>query len=130
MTKAELNEILQAECRLVWANLCHAYPALGEMPIVRLNGSLTKTAGRAFQEERIVEFGTKFFTYSIAYYATMMRVIVPHELIHIADFDLFGESELQCGHGVNWCNMMRQYGLDANPKHNMVKVTRNHLNLR
>jgi predicted SprT family Zn-dependent metalloprotease len=49
----------------------------------------------------------------------MMDVILPHEIIHQADFNLFGESEKICGHGEKWCEIMVNYGLPANPYHTM-----------
>jgi predicted SprT family Zn-dependent metalloprotease len=48
-----------------------------------------------------------------------MDVILPHEIIHQADWNLFGKSEKICGHGANWQKIMLEYGLPANPHHTM-----------
>jgi predicted SprT family Zn-dependent metalloprotease len=49
----------------------------------------------------------------------MFAQILPHEIIHQADFDLFGESEKNCGHGKNWVSLMLQYGLKPDFYHTM-----------
>jgi predicted SprT family Zn-dependent metalloprotease len=49
----------------------------------------------------------------------MIDIILPHEIIHQADFNLFGESEKKCGHGKNWCAIMQTYGLSPQKYHNM-----------
>ncbi len=53
----------------------------------------------------------------------MLQVILPHELIHQADFDLYGDSEKICGHGKRWAKLMVEYGLEPEPFHTM-KVSR------
>ena len=49
----------------------------------------------------------------------MNSVILPHEIIHQADYNLFGEAEKSCGHGRKWCEMMVKYGLPANKYHSL-----------
>jgi predicted SprT family Zn-dependent metalloprotease len=49
----------------------------------------------------------------------MFTIILPHEIAHQADFDLFGESEKFCGHGVKWAEIMLQLGLPANKYHDL-----------
>ena len=49
----------------------------------------------------------------------MFAVILPHEMAHQADFNLFGDSEKNCGHGRKWCEIMVRYGLPANKYHSM-----------
>jgi len=71
------------------------------------------------QDENLVRLGYKFFLHSEQYNRQMLSVILPHEIIHQADFDLFGESEKNCGHGKNWCNLMIQYGLEPKTHHTM-----------
>ena len=109
----------------VWGTLCELRPRLVRYnpPKIVLNGRLWRTAGRCFQDTRTVDLGVKFFEHSRSYGIIMLTVIVPHELIHQADFDLYGESEKTCGHGKNWRKLMLEYGLPDNPYHSM-EVTR------
>ena len=64
-------------------------------------------------------FDYKFFKNGNKNFNYMIDVILPHEIIHQADFDLFGESEKICGHGEKWCEIMVNYGLPAEKYHNM-----------
>jgi predicted SprT family Zn-dependent metalloprotease len=49
----------------------------------------------------------------------MLSVILPHELAHQIDFNLFGESEKKHGHGKNWVNVMVKLGLEPNRYHSL-----------
>lgn len=117
----DLNTLVQHRARGVWRRLQREYPELAahDMPTVKLNGRLWRTAGRCFQETQTVELGTKFFVHNAS---DMIQTILPHEMIHAADWILHGESEKKCGHGVTWQKMMLQYGLEANPFHCMVVI--------
>jgi predicted SprT family Zn-dependent metalloprotease len=125
MTRKDLLNIIQNQTNLIWDNLCELYPRLVKYnpPIIKLNGRLYRTAGRCLQEENIIELGTKFFNHSIQYRDIMTEVILPHEIIHQVDYNLFGESEAKCGHGKKWCEIMINYGLPAEKYHNM-EITR------
>lgn len=124
-TKQDIQNVVTREVSRVWDVLCETYPKLCKHnpPVVKLSGRLYRTAGRAFQELNIVEFGYKFFVANGDYYHNMLAIIVPHEVIHIADYMLYGESEKKCGHGKTWVKMMETYGLEPNPFHNML-ITR------
>ena len=121
MDRNKLQTLLDRRADAVWAVLCELRPRLVRYnpPKIKINGRLYRTAGRCFQDTRIVDVGYRFFTYSQRYSSIMLNIIVPHELIHQADFDLYGDSELTCGHGKNWCKLMLEYGLPANPYHTM-----------
>lgn len=125
MDKQKTLYLLEKETDLVWDTLCELYPALVKFnpPKIKLNPYFWRTAGCCHQEGGIVELGYKFFARSEAYFNTMVDIILPHELIHQADYNLHGYSEKNCGHGVQWCEMMIQYGLEPNPFHNM-EITR------
>ena len=49
----------------------------------------------------------------------MLNVILPHEIAHQIDFNLYGFSELKCGHGKKWCETMVKLGLPANKFHSL-----------
>ncbi len=88
-------------------------------PIIELNGRLWRVAGLSHQESNVVELGYKFFAYSPDYANNMAKIILPHEIIHQADYNLFGLSEAKCGHGNNWKMLMLQYGLSPDIHHSM-----------
>jgi len=125
MDKTKLQAVLDRRADRVWNDLCELRPRLVRFnpPKIKINGRLWRTAGRCFQETRKVDVGYKFFEHSREYGIIMLATIVPHELIHQADFDLYGESEKNCGHGKNWRKLMLEYGLPDNPFHSM-EITR------
>ena len=123
MTPAIREQVRQAVlpyCKTVWQALKSIYPELGVMPAIVINNRLTKTAGQCFQPENVVELSGNFLLHSKAYQEKMIFQVVPHELIHAADYQLFGKSEKRCGHGSNWKIMMVRFGLDPEPFHDMV----------
>lgn len=121
MDRTTLEKLIVAETAIIWDSLCEMYPKLCKLnpPKIRLCGRLWRTAGMCHQEDRIVQLGYKFFLHSAEYRKQMFTVILPHEIIHQADFDLFGQSEKICGHGENWQKIMIQYGLEPNKFHSM-----------
>lgn len=116
---AQLHREIQARTHKVWADLCEINPRLCRFdpPIVNLNGRLYRTAGWCYQATRRIELGIKFF--EAGFYARMMHVTLPHEIIHQADFDLYGPSNKKCGHGTGWVKLMVEYGLEPEPFHTM-----------
>lgn len=121
MDRKTLQTILERETATVWDSLCELQPKLCKFnpPVITLCGRLWRSAGMCHQETRIVKLGYKFFLHSADYRKQMFAQILPHEIIHQADFDLFGESEKKCGHGENWQNLMLQYGLKPEKYHSM-----------
>ena len=121
MKKKDLLAILQNQTNLIWDTLCEMYLPLTHFnpPVIELNGRLWRTAGRCHQEDNVIQLGTKFLEHSIEYRDIMTDIILPHEIIHQADYNLFGESEAKCGHGKHWREIMINYGLEPNPYHNM-----------
>ena len=120
MDRKKLTQALNVQASTIWDSLCEMYPKLAKFdcPQIALNGRLYRTAGRCHQETNLIELGTKFFE-TQQNYVTMFNVILPHEIIHQADFNLFGESEKICGHGRKWQEIMVQYGLEPEPHHSM-----------
>ena len=120
MDKKILTRLLKRESVMIWDSLCEIYPDLTKFdcPQIALNGRLWRTAGRCQQETNFIELGTKFF-YTKKNCDTMVNVILPHEIIHQADYNLFGLSEAKCGHGKKWCEIMINYGLPADKYHSM-----------
>ena len=120
MDKKIILKLINRESVMVWDSLCEIYPMLTKFdcPKFELNGRLWRTAGMCFQEESRIELGYKFFQEKTTR-NTMIDTILPHEIIHQADYNLFGDSDKNCGHGVIWCEIMVNYGLDADPYHTM-----------
>ena len=121
MDKITILENLLKKADATWARLQSLYPTLREhkTPEVILNNRLYRTAGRAFQEDCVIELASKFLLHSQEFHDTMYHVILPHELAHVADFLVFGESEKKCGHGQKWRDIMLQLGLEPDPFHTM-----------
>jgi predicted SprT family Zn-dependent metalloprotease len=121
MDKKTMLKILQRNTAMVWDTLCELYTPLVHYnePKIELNPYIWRTAGSCYQEENLIQMGYKFMKYSPEYYNYMLQIILPHEIIHQADYNLFGVSEKNCGHGVNWQRIMVEYGLPANPYHTM-----------
>ena len=121
MDKKSLSKLLYNQTLIIWDNLCEIHPRLSRYnpPIIELNGRLWRVAGLAHQEDNLVELGYLFFTYSPEYAKTMTNIILPHEIIHQADYNLFGLSEAKCGHGNKWREIMINYGLSPDVYHSM-----------
>lgn len=121
MNRIALSILLNNQAQIIWDTLCELYPRLTKYnpPIIKVNGRLYRTAGRCHQEDNLVELGYLFFTYSPDYAKTMTNIILPHEIIHQADYNLFGLSEAKCGHGKKWHEIMVNYGLSPDVYHYM-----------
>jgi predicted SprT family Zn-dependent metalloprotease len=121
MDKKKLLTLIERESVMIWDSLCEIYPTLVayDVPKVKLNPYFWRCAGICLQQENVIELGYKFFKNGNKNFNYMIDVILPHEIIHQADFDLFGESEKICGHGEKWCEIMVNYGLPADKFHTM-----------
>jgi len=121
MDRKKLTNILNNQTLIIWDTLCELYPRLSRYnpPIIEVNGRIYRTAGRCHQEDNMIQMGYKFFLYSPEFANNMTKIILPHEIIHQADYNLFGLSEAKCGHGNNWKMLMVQYGLSPDIHHSM-----------
>jgi predicted SprT family Zn-dependent metalloprotease len=121
MDKKALLTLIERESEMIWDSLCEIYPTLVayDVPKVKLNPYFWRCAGICLQEKNVIELGYKFFKNGNKNFNYMIDVILPHEIIHQADFNLFGESEKICGHGEKWCEIMVNYGLPADKFHTM-----------
>lgn len=121
MDKAKTLEIVCDLTNRIWDAMGEIHPRILKIdpPEIYLCGRLSRTAGKCYQSERKIHLGWKFFQYSKAYRDIMYFEILPHELIHQIDYDLFGDSEKNCGHGKNWQMLMLQYGLEPKKYHSM-----------
>ena len=118
------DSILKVLCKRrdnIWLVLCELYPRLVRYnpPDIKLSARLYRTAGYNHQDENQVILGYKFILYSEQYRDNMINIILPHEIIHQADYNLYGLSEKRCGHGKNWVSMMQAYGLPPDKFHSM-----------
>lgn len=102
-----------------WLEYCEIFPVLVayDCPQIILNNRFTKTAGCCYQETNIIHISTKFL---LAHETEMLRTILPHELAHQIDWNLYGLSEKKCGHGKNWQIIMVELGLAPNKYHSLV----------
>ena len=110
---------LKKKAEIIWLELCEIHPTLlkFDCPEIKLNNRMWRCAGQAFQTCGYITISSKF--YDAGYKTRMDKVVLPHELIHMADYYLYGESEKRCGHGMNWMMLMVQYGLEPEPLHTM-----------
>lgn len=103
----------------IWSALAESYPKLVrfDAPKIVLNNRFTKTAGCNYQTLNQIDLATKFFARNSV---EMFSVILPHEIAHQADYNIFGQSEKKCGHGKNWAKIMVELGLPANKYHSLI----------
>jgi predicted SprT family Zn-dependent metalloprotease len=108
--RMDYQKLLDENGAYLWPKLQKLWPALGSfgLPQFRVDKRLKRSRGLAYQETRIIRISHDSL---VSNYRYTMVTILPHELIHIADFDLYGLSELKCGHGIQWQKMMIEYGL-------------------
>ena len=113
-----LIQVLEQQVSRTWRELQELYPKLKKYnaPKVKINNRMWRTAGLAHCEIHCVEFSSKFFN---RYEFEMYREIIPHELIHVADFIINGDDPTNFWHGPMWCKMMQEYGLEPNRFHNL-----------
>ena len=111
-----LIQVLEQKVSRIWHELQELYPKLKKhnAPKVKINNRMWRTAGLAHCEIHCVEFSSKFFN---RYEFEMYREIIPHELIHVADFIINGDDPTNFWHGPMWCKMMQEYGLPPNRFH-------------
>lgn len=122
---AAAEPVLQNTGNKIWRLMQHKLPELQQFdcPDIIMNNRLRATAGRCFYELNKIDIGTKFYLHSQAYQIYIEKIILPHELAHQADFNIFGKSELKCGHGKNWQWIMTDIlNLPANKYHKMERV--------
>ena len=115
----QLEFYIRLETDKTWNRLCKAYPLLSRFnpPKMELCNRIYRTAGACHQTENRIKLGRKFF---VRYPSTMFGIILPHELAHQADYNLFGESEKSCGHGEGWKQIMLKLDLEPDPYHYMT----------
>ena len=116
--KSETQKKADFFAAMYWDTLCELYPALVkfDVPAIKLCNRKTVTAGCNYQTLSIVDLAYKFFD---KWEDRMLLEILPHELAHQADYNLFGPSEKKCGHGVKWAEIMVKLGLQANKYHSL-----------
>jgi predicted SprT family Zn-dependent metalloprotease len=120
MDRKELTLDLERRTARIWGELCELRPRLVrfDQPKIILDSRFWRVAGQCHQDQNKIRIALNFFRF-VEFRATMRAVILPHEIIHQADYNLYGESEKICGHGENWQKLMVEYGLPANKYHSM-----------
>ena len=102
----------------LWVKYDKIFPGLKKFdcPKIILNNRFTNTAGCNNQTGNTIQLASKFL---YKFQAEMLTVILPHEMAHQIDFNLYGVSEKKCGHGENWRNIMVKLGLPPNKYHSL-----------
>ncbi len=119
MNRDQLTIELNRQAEIVWSTLGEMYPKLTrfDQPEILLCGRLWRTGGKCYWTENKVILGFKFFA---KYPEYMSRVILPHEIIHQAHYNLHGGiPPVKEWHKGLWAEIMVNYGLPANEFHTM-----------
>lgn len=93
----------------IWEAFRTLFPAIGDPPRVTLSYRLKATLGYCQQEHRVITLRADMFEVNTRY---MLLTILPHELAHQVDYDLYGICEDKGGHGETWEKIMLKYGLE------------------
>lgn len=121
MRTTTLQVLADRSAHETWAILHNLYPNVlnNITPRVIFNNRLKTTAGRAFLEKdpQYIDLSTELME---QYPEEFCRVIIPHELAHIAAYNVYNDH----GHRKGWKTIMNQLGLEPNPYHNMVNYKR------
>lgn len=117
--QAKLTQMVQGTAGVLWAEYCGIFTTLRVYPCPKiiLNNRFTKTAGCCYQDQNIIHIATKFLE---KYPHNILTEILPHELAHQIDFNLYGLSEKRCGHGIHWQRIMITIGLEPSKYHSLV----------
>lgn len=109
---------IQVYANNLWAGYKKLFPELkGDCPKIILSNRLTRSGGYNRSEENTVTLGNKFFANNRE---TMLNVILPHELAHQIDYNIFGWYKGRKHHNKEWCGIMMILGLEPDPYHTMV----------
>jgi predicted SprT family Zn-dependent metalloprotease len=112
-TQTELQILGTDALTICWNKLLGMYLNLkGPQPDIIINNRFKTTGGVCKVDIRVIELSAEMFYYNQAEY---VKHIIPHEAIHLADYDLTGN----IGHGPTWKQIMRDYGLEPARCHNM-----------
>jgi predicted SprT family Zn-dependent metalloprotease len=119
--QAQILDQVNRIATLYWQALCRVEPKLIQYrrPQITLNNRFTRTAGCCIVLDNKIELGTKFFQYSAQFHHEMLHIILPHELCHQADYNLYGTPKGNRWHGKSWQNLMLGIGLAPETYHNM-----------
>lgn len=118
MDKQQIVNAVNAHHAMAWARFVTMFPKLKQFnaPTVSVNYRLSTSAGRSMSEDNAYDLAGKFFA---KHADEMLRVILPHELAHQIDFNLYGWHKGKKHHGATWCGIMCAYGLPPQPYHSM-----------
>ncbi len=109
----DLQRIAETEAVRTWGVLARIYTRIGAIPKVVINKRLKTTAGWCYHERRIVELSAELMEHNLSEFG---RVIIPHELAHQVDWDVYQRS----GHGPTWKGIMVRMGLPPDRCHNLI----------
>lgn len=110
MDKKYLADVAQYNAVRWWTRIGKAYPSIGLIPAIKLNGRMWARFAYASmylpedRHEEYISLSTENFWYNTDKFASL---VIPHELMHIAAWRVYEDK----GHGYNWKKMMREFGL-------------------
>lgn len=108
-----LAKMVMPSVNEAWDKLIKLRPALKThyMPSVLFDMRLTKAAAYCYYQMNVIRLSPFYYTQNQKEFE---QVIIPHELIHQAIYNLHGETESD--HCPLWEQLMIEYGLE--PNHN------------
>lgn len=103
----------------IWDKFCILYPDMLDFscPEVTFNNRLKSTAGRCFDGLNKIDLSTSLY---IEFEHEFCCTIIPHEIAHQITYNFYGS--LKMGHGTEWKNIMRAYGLEPKVFHNLFDI--------
>lgn len=104
---------------VTWARMMLLFPGkLGTVPSVEISARLKTTAGYCFWELRKTQYSWELLA---EYPEAFRREIIPHELSHQANWDMFRPEGNGC-HDTNFRRIMQRLGLPGDTTHDMVNT--------
>lgn len=98
-----------------WVRFCELYPQLNlaDPPIIIFNDRLRTTAAQIRTEIRQIEINRKMYVTNRKEY---LEILIPHEVAHMVDVDLHGETETD-HHRPSWQDIMIRFGIPPDQYH-------------
>ena len=112
-TQTQLQALGTDALTICWNKLLNMYGSrIKTQPTIKINNRFKTTGGVCKADIRVIELSSEMFYYNQAEY---VKAIIPHEAIHLADWDMHGI----IGHGPTWKQIMISYGLKPDRLHSM-----------
>jgi predicted SprT family Zn-dependent metalloprotease len=110
MTRTEMQVKIEKQVAILWAKYCKIFGISNPMPIIKLNGRLTRTWGYCTYEDNKIDLSVNALT---EHWNFMVKDVLPHELAHQLTYIKYPEA-INCKpcrhHGSEWQSVMQAIG--------------------